>query len=171
MNTLEAIKKRRSVRSFTDKNVEKEKIEALTEAAIWAPNASNLQPWGIVILQREKNIKKAKSFSPGISGMPRALFIFCIDTEKAKKGGEDEARVLSYMDIAIAAQNVCLATTELGLGSCIVRSFNKKAIKELFDIVLEPELMIALGYPAEIPLPPERRRTDEVIVYLDERDE
>ena len=171
MNTLDAIKKRRSVRSFLKDGIEKEKIRTLVEAATWAPSASNLQQWNLVILQREKNIKRAKSFSPGISGMPRALFIFCIDIEKVKKGGGDEARVLSYIDIAIAAQNVCLAATELGLGSCIVRSFSRKAIRELFDLKIEPELIVALGYPAETPEAPERRRPDEVVVCWDERDE
>jgi nitroreductase len=97
--------------------------------------------------------------------------IFCVNKEMAyEKGGKEGKDVLCYMDVAIAAENVCLAAMELGLGSCIVRSFNKKAIKELFDIALEPELMVALGYPVETPLPPERRRADEVIVYWDEKD-
>ncbi len=172
MNALGLIKERRSIRSFLDKKVEKEKIEKLVEAAIWSPSASNLQPWHIVILQREENIKRAKTFSPGVSGKPAALIIFCIDSKKAyEEGGKDEAEVLCYMDIAIAAQNVCLVAADLGLGSCIIRSFNKRALKEIFDIEHEPELMVAIGYPAEDPKAPKRRAFDEVVVYWDEKDE
>ena len=58
-----------------------------------------------------------------------------------------------------------LAAYSLGIGSCPIASFNKKALKELLDIPehVDPVLMISLGYPTEWPIPPSRRPLEEVV--------
>ena len=58
MNFIELVKKRQSVRKYSDKAVEKEKIERCLEAARLAPSASNSQPWKFIILD-DKKIRKA----------------------------------------------------------------------------------------------------------------
>ncbi len=54
MNVIDAIKKRKSVRSYLDKPVEKEKLLNILEAARLAPSAFNLQEWRFVIVQKEE---------------------------------------------------------------------------------------------------------------------
>jgi nitroreductase len=51
------IKSRRSVRAFADKPVPKEKIEAILEVAVWAPSATNEQPWRFIIIEDKSVIK------------------------------------------------------------------------------------------------------------------
>lgn len=167
MEVLDIIRKRRSVRSYADEAIEEEKLRRLVEAAVWAPSAGNIQAWDIVIVQREDEIDRIKAVSPGLLGDPAALVILCVNQRKAyERGGEKARDVLALMDVAIAAQNICLEATELGLGSCIVKSFNQAAVAELLDLSAEfiPELLISLGYPEEMPNPPRRRAAEEAII-------
>jgi len=167
VEVLDIIRKRRSVRSYADEAIEEEKLRRLVEAAVWAPSAGNIQAWDIVIVQREDEIDRIKAVSPGLLGDPAALVILCVNQRKAyERGGEKARDVLALMDVAIAAQNICLEATELGLGSCIVKSFNQAAVAELLDLSAEfiPELLISLGYPEEMPNPPRRRAAEEAII-------
>jgi len=69
------------------------------------------------------------------------------------------------MDIAIAAQNIMLTATDKGLGSCCVASFDQKAVQSLANIPADivPELIIALGYPAQNVKIPNRRQLEEMV--------
>lgn len=167
MQVFDIIKKRRSVRFYTDEAIEEAKLKKLVEAAIWAPSAGNIHAWNIVIVQRKQDIERIKAVSPGVLGNATALVILCADREKAyDKGGEVGRDVLSIMDIAIAAQNICLEAIELGLGSCIIRSFNQAAVRELLDLPknIAPELVVSLGYPRSIPNPPSRRTAEDTVI-------
>lgn len=167
MQVFDIIKKRRSVRFYTDEAIEEDKLKKLTEAAIWAPSAGNIHAWNIVIIQRKGDIELVKAISPGMLGNSTALMILCADKRKAyNKGGEVGRDVLSKMDIAIAAQNLCLEATELGLGSCIIRSFNQEAVRGLLDLPenIIPELVVTLGYPRSIPHPPPRRTVEDAVI-------
>ena len=166
MQIFDIIKQRRSVRFYTDEAIDEDKLKKLVEAAIWAPSAGNIHAWNIVILQGKGDIERVKAISPGILGNPTALMILCADKRKAyDRGGEVGRDVLSIMDIAIATQNICLEATELGLGSCIIRSFNQNAVRELLDLPenIIPQLLVSLGYPRSIPNPPPRRRVEDTV--------
>ncbi len=124
MHVLDTIKRRRSVRLYTEQAIEEDKLKKLVEAAIWAPSAGNIHAWNLVVVQRKEDIELIKAVSPGMLSNSPALMVLCADREKAYGKGGKEGEVLSKMDIAIAAQNICLEATELGLGSCIIRWFN-----------------------------------------------
>jgi nitroreductase len=66
----DVMKKRRSVRSHSDKPIEREKLERIIEAANHAPSASNAYPWKIVVVQNKGLIRKTQSVSPGMLGSP-----------------------------------------------------------------------------------------------------
>jgi nitroreductase len=120
-----------------------------------------------VILQQKEDIRRMKDISPGIHGNPQALIMLCVDRKKAfDKAGEDGRDVLTIMDAAIAAQNICLVGTEMGVGSCMIRNFDRVAARELLDLPenLMPELLVSLGYPKSIPEPPSRRSFEEVVI-------
>jgi len=168
MELLELIKKRRSVRYYTDAEIEEDKLKKLVEAAIWAPSGHRIYAFDIVILQRKEDIRRIKAISPGIHGNPQVLIILCVDRQKAfDKAGEDGRDVLTIMDAAIAAQNICLVATEMGVGSCMIRHFDRVAAKGLLDLPenLIPELFVSLGYPRSIPEPPPRRVIEEVVIF------
>jgi nitroreductase len=166
MQVFNIIKQRRSVRLYTEQATEEDKLKKLAEAAIWAPSAGNIHAWNLVVVQRKKDIELIKAVSPGMLSNSTALMILCADRERAYNKGGEEWEVLSKMDIAIAAQNICLEATELGLGSCIIRLFNQDAVRGLLDLPenMTPELVVSLGYPRGIPKPPSRRTVDDTVV-------
>lgn len=171
MDVFEAIKKRRSIRQFSDKPIEKEALEKLLDAARWAPTASNQQRWRFVVVTSPTVKELIKKFSPGIFAMPSAFIVVC--TEKAP-GAPAGAEVTGWFvsalaDCAIAAQNIMLAAYELGIGTCIALSYAKVAVSEILNLPdnIEPLFVITLGYPAEDPEPPPRRELSQ-IAFMDE---
>lgn len=167
MELWEAIKGRRSVRSFVNKPVERALLERLIEAAVWAPTGGNAQTWIFIVVNEKSRIEKIRAISPGLLGEPTALIVVCQDKDLAyKKGGELGRDTLSVMDAAIASQNIALQASAEGLGSCLVLSFHKKGIQGLINLPehIVPELLITLGYPAESPTPP-KRKCEEVTFF------
>ena len=166
MQVFDAIKGRRSVRSYTEKKIPREQLEQIMEAAIWAPSASNAQAWEFIVVEDSGDIKRIKTFSPGIFGNPAAIIIVCRDFNRAYElCGELGRDTLSLMDVSMASQNIMLASHDLGIGSCAVRSFGISAVKRLYDLPehISPELLITLGYPEKTPKSPGRRRINEVV--------
>jgi nitroreductase len=165
VGVLEAIKGRRSVRSFRDGHIPEDHLKVVLEAAVWAPSGSNAQPWEFVVVRDRSTVEKIKLFSPGLFGDPDTLVVLCVNRERIKGRGPKE--LVAVMDVAMAAQNMMLAAYSLGIGSCPIASFNKTAVKELLDIPehVDPILMVSLGYPDRWPEPPRRRPLEEVVHY------
>jgi nitroreductase len=165
VGVLEAIKGRRSVRSFRDGRIPEDHLKVVLEAAVWAPSGSNAQPWEFVVVRDRSTVEKIKLFSPGLFGDPDTLVVLCVNRERIKGRGPKE--LVAVMDVAMAAQNMMLAAYSLGIGSCPIASFNKTAVKELLDIPehVDPILMVSLGYPDRWPEPPRRRPLEEVVHY------
>ncbi len=164
MEVFEAIKGRRSVRSFLDKEIEDEKLERILEAGIWAPSGGNVQPWEFVLIRDPRRIEKIKMVSPGMLGSPKAVIAICRNLERAKLLG-DLGEEISKLDCAMAAQNMMLEAYELGIGSCVIASFDEIALSKILEISegVKPLLLISLGYPREWPKPPKRRPLSEVV--------
>jgi len=79
----EAIKGRRSVRSFVNKPVERALLERLIEAAVWAPTGGNAQTWIFIVVNEKSRIEKIRAISPGLLGEPTALIVVCQDKDLA----------------------------------------------------------------------------------------
>jgi len=164
---LDVIKKRRSVRSYSDKQIEREKIKLLIEAANHAPSASNAYPWKIAVVKNKGLIRKIQSVSPGMLGSPTAVMALCNDREKAKKmGGSKGREIFCVMDVAHAAQNICLLAAELGIGSCCIMSFNSEAVGELLEVPpqYKVDYLVTLGYQDRKPLMPKKRSVEEAVL-------
>lgn len=157
MDFSKLIKIRQSVRRYSDKAVEKEKIEKCLEAARLAPSASNSQPWKYIVVDEEelKNKVAEATFDKVVKFNKFAVqapVIIVIVMEKPKLitqiGGEIKKREWPFMDIGITAEHFCLQATELGLGTCILGWFNQKRIQELLNIPKKKTigLLITLGY-------------------------
>lgn len=172
-NIMEVIKKRRSIRDFTDQDIPKQDIKKLIEAARWAPSGSNIQAWRIYVVRGEK-VESIKKFSPGILSNPPIIFVMCADIEEAEdKGGKLSKELLTKLDIAIAAQNICLQATSMDIGTCYIASFNKEATKEILGMPdnHQPELVLTVGKPEKTPNPPKRKNLDELTRWVGWNDE
>lgn len=148
MNVKDTIMNRRSVRNFTDQPVGQDVLAELMSAGIWSPSGGNSQPWFFIAVTNPQTLKLIKAVSPGLLGNPASYIAVCSDKKRniEKMGAVGE--VLATMDCAMAAQNIMLRACELGVGSCVIRSFNQKAVGEILKTPegVEPELLITLGY-------------------------
>jgi nitroreductase len=160
MELFEALFGRRSVRNFENKTVDRKLLEESLNAGIWAPTAGNIQPWIFFCITSEKTVTKIRAVSPGMLGNPQAIICVCSDLKKAVERAGPSGKLLALMDCSMAAQNIMLRAYELGLGTCVIRSFNPGAVRELLGAPssIQPELLITVGYPKEVPKPPGRYR-------------
>ena len=167
MELKKAILERRSIRAFSEKPVDKDLLKEIVIAGIYSPTAGNIQPWAFLSITEPERINKIHTISPGLLSQPTALICVCSDQEKALKRAGKGGKTLALMDCAMAAQNIMLRAYDLGLGSCVIRSFNPDALREIVEAPehIQPELIVTIGYPAETPDPPVRT-TD--IIYAEE---
>jgi len=172
----ELIRSRQSVRRYSDKPVETEKLNNCLEAARLAPSASNGQPWKFIIVDQEPlRTHVAKATFSDIKLINKftlqAPVLVVIVMEKAKLITRLAMLVKKkewpLIDIGITAEHFCLQATELGLGTCMIGWYEEDKIKKLLQIPSGKSigLIISLGYPAEgYPKRTKIRKTMEEIV-------
>lgn len=167
MEMMEAILRRRSIRRFTEQPIERDVLEQLINAARWAPNGNNNNLWRFLAVMSPNQKRLVLRFSPGVFDMPAAIIVVCMKHRREKI--TEAIRLLHMADAAIACQNICLAAESMGIGSCIVYSYNAKALKPILGLAddVPPYLMVTLGYPDESPEPPPRLPLNE-IAFIDE---
>jgi nitroreductase len=151
MNTLEAIRTRRSVRSFMAKPIPKETIEELLRAAMSAPSAGNEQPWQFLVIDDRKKLDSITGVNPNakMCKEAQAAILVCGDTTKEKYPG------FWVQDCAAATQNILLAAHERGLGSVWTGIYpipeRVQGFRQLLEIpdTIIPFCLVPLGYPAK----------------------
>ena len=170
MDVLEAIKERRSIRAYTDEEVSERDVERLIEAARCAPSAGNIQPWAFVVVKEVETKRKLSSAALNQTYIQEApvVIVVCADLIRSSRGyGSRGVHLYSIQDTAAATQNILLAAQELGLATCWVGAFHEdevaKAVKAPRN--LRPVAMVAVGYPAERPVAPQKRSFNEIVHY------
>jgi len=160
MNSLlNLIRERHSIRSYSNRPVERKKIEQCIEAARLAPSACNSQPWKFIVVDDLKLKNEiAKSATAPVLPINQHAFeapvivAVVIDQPKLATPAQVVAwlknRDFPLIDIGIATEHFCLQATELGLGTCIMGWFNEKQVKKLLKIPTSKKvgLLISLGY-------------------------
>jgi len=175
-STLDLIISRQSDRKYSDKPVEKEKLERIIEAGRMAPSACNAQPWKfIVVTDPELVLKIADAASAKLIGMnsfvAQAPAILVIVREKpnmsSKVGATIKNKDYSLIDIGIATENICLQAKAEQLGSCIIGWFDERQIKKLLKIPKSKrvELIITLGYSLSEQREKRRKPASETVSY------
>ncbi len=149
MDFSELIKTRYSVRSFSDRKIEGDKLEKIIEAAKVAPTAKNMQPQKIYVLQSEEALKKINSVCRCIFGAPTVLLITS-DTEEEWKNPFTNDYHTGDIDCSIACTHMMLQAWELGIGSCWVGFFDPELVKKTFALPAKQKLVaiLPLGYPS-----------------------
>lgn len=168
MNLLELVRRRSSVRKYAPTPVEADKLDYMLEAARLAPSAVNYQPWYFLLVTEEEGRARLHACYPRdwFRTAPCYLVVCGDHTQSWKRGdGKDHLDI----DTAIAAQHICLAATELGLGTCWVCNFDVPSLKQSFGLPesVEPVAIIPFGYPDTTPEKtdsPQKRKPMEAIV-------
>jgi nitroreductase len=163
METIEAIKTRRSVRAYTNDEVDDETITSILEAGRWAPSGLNNQPWRFIIVRNpETKVELAKytAYGPTIKNAPVLVVIF-LDKEHMYNYVKD------VQSIGACIQNMLLSIHSLGLGGVWLGEILKN--KEMVNSILEApdhyELMaiVAIGHHVNKPHIPERKELDKLV--------
>ncbi|MDL2232682.1 nitroreductase family protein [Ruminococcaceae bacterium OttesenSCG-928-L11] len=155
---------RYSCRKYADTPVEREKLMACAEAGRLAPSACNSQRWVFVLVDEEEQKKRiadalyddevyVNTFAHRIPA-----FIVMVG-HPARNPNEKQQKLLSHadfsqIDIGIAAENICLAATDMGLGTVMMGWFREEQIQEAIGVPadLPIRLVIGVGYPEQPPI-------------------
>jgi nitroreductase len=169
---LDIFTQRQSVREYSGRPVEPEKIAVCIEAARLAPSACNSQPWRFVVINEprlcgEVAEKMYDTVMPGNRFAREAPVLIAVVAEKpnlsAQIGGFLKSKPFACIDIGIAAEHFCLQAAAEGLGTCIIGWFDERAVRRLLGIPHRRRipLMITLGYPASAHIRTKVRKTVE----------
>ncbi|SET42452.1 Nitroreductase [Natronincola peptidivorans] len=151
---LDMLKKRRSIRKFQQKQVEKDKIDLLVKAALLSPSSRGIRPWEFIVVedgQLIQQLAKAKEHGSGfLKEAPMAIVVLGLEAKSD----------VWIEDTSIASVVIHLMAESIGLGSCWIqirqRGHNSEVtaeeyVKKLLDIPekVRVEAIIAVGYPDE----------------------
>lgn len=150
MDFLEFAKDRYSVRSFSDKPIEPEKMQKILEAGQVAPTALNFQPQKIYILKSGDALEKIRFLTKYAYNAPTVLLV-CADLDKAWHSRHDRGYNSSEMDASIVCTHMMLEAWELGIGSVWVRGFRADEVAKMFKLPenIKPICLLPIGYPSE----------------------
>ncbi len=143
MNLFEAIKERKSIREYSEKEIEKTLIEKIIDAGRLAATARNEQPWEFIATYDKDVLERICSMCPNGPFIKDAQCLIAVFSRNTKYYLED---------CSAATQNMLLAIEALGLGGCWVAGDKKDYIEEIRKIFNVPEghklvSMISVGYP------------------------
>lgn len=167
MEVLEAIRNRRSVRKFKEEPIPAEVIGKLKEALILAPSARNLQPRKFFFITDSAVREQFHSVtSQDFVGDAPLIVVACRDLSKVSDLADPH--FYTVIDTTLSLQNMVLAATELGLGTCYVGAFERDKVAEILDLPehLKPLLLIPVGFPAEEPKAKPRVAVTEVVTEI-----
>lgn len=172
MDAGSVFKKRFSCRLFDPHPIGRETLEKILDAARWAPNGGNLQPWRFVVVidpARRRKIAGAAYGQSFLAQAPAVIAVCAVPDESASKYGPRGRELYCLQDTAAAAENILLAATDLSLGSCWVGAFDEGAISRVLDLPegWRPVALIALGRPAETEPRRSRRPLSEITLWLE----
>ncbi len=164
MNVLEAIRSKRAVREYQDRPIPESAVRTILDAGRLSQSAKNLQPWHFVAISNRDLLRKLAEmgrFSPHLGEAALGVVILTPAPEERFQILFDAGQSAAYMQ---------LAAWEMGIGSCLVTSYDREKVRQLlgFPGDLHVRVAIAFGYPADDPSPStssrrDRRRFDDVV--------
>ena len=151
---LKLLKERRTARKYSPREVPKEYIEMLLEAATYAPSGGNKADWKIVVVtdpETKKQLTKVSLNQEFIEEAPLVL-VFC-------RG--------RLVDVSAAIENVLVMAHALGLEGCWIGAFDKNSVKKILEVPedIEVHYIVTIGFPVEKLTDPGKRFIEEIVYY------
>jgi nitroreductase len=156
LDAFEAIRKRRSVRKFTGESMPKEDMEKIVDAGRLAASGSNRQPWDFIVITNREMIQKLKVAAPW---MEKASIIIALVMDTSSRWWLEDG--------SAAIENMLIASTALGYGSCWLEGYTlprEEEFKQALGVPKEKRLLtlIPIGIPTKWPTK-EKKALSEVI--------
>ena len=148
-NFIDLVLRRRSIRRYSDKPIEKEKLDNILTAALASPSAKHLNPWEFVVVTDNAALERlagVKTYGSSMLAGAKAAIAVCVD---------DILTDTWQCDGSIAAHNMLLCAEDEGLGGCWVhvagREQSEQLVREELGIPdrLRVLCIVSLGYKAE----------------------
>lgn len=164
MDVLDAIRGRRSVRSYQQVEIEPAKLESVLEAGRLAPSANNIQEWKFIVVTRPDVKRQLVNAAVGqrfVAEAPAVIVACATESEKVMTCGQYAYTV----DLSIAVAYMTLEAYELGLGTCWLGAFKENEVKKLLEIPDDVRVvaLLTLGYPKENPPARPRKALSQVV--------
>jgi len=159
MDIFDAVKKRCSVREFSDKPIARDLIERIVDCGRLAPTARKEEPWEFIVVTDKDRLKimaEITDHGKFIAGAALAIAVVCRDTKYYLEDG------------CAATENMLIAAAGLDIGSCWVAGDKKPYCRGILDFLgagKDHKLIsvIAMGYPVHKVEPPEKRPLKDVL--------
>ena len=156
MDALDAIKKRRSVRDYTGEEIPREDLEKIVDAGRLAATGSNRQPWEFIVITNREMIEQLKVAA---KWMENAGAIIAVVMDPSSRWWIEDG--------AAAVENILIASTALGYGSCWLEGYTlprEEEFKKLLDVPKDRRLLtlVPIGVPVEWPTV-EKKSLEEVL--------
>jgi nitroreductase len=166
METWDALRARRNVRSFTTQPVAPQDLDRLLEAGRRAPSAGNWQPWDFVVVTDRAQLQRLSKVWRGAGHVAVAAAAIAIVAPQAPEAFN--AHLLHY-DLGQATMAIALAAADLGLGTGHAVVEDQGLARDLLGFPEDRFLayLLSVGYPADRPLRiierPNRRPFEQVV--------
>ena len=183
MDTIEAIRTRRSIRKYKPDPVDDNDLNTVLEAALWAPSWANTQCCRFIVV-KDPEIKEKVSatlqkirFEDGwvenaaAKAIIQAPVLVVACAQRGLAGFQPDGNPATssedwlLFDVALSIENLCLAARNLGLGTVIVGAFDSMKAGEVLGLPdgFTVVTMTPVGYPDQTGQPPPRRSLDEAV--------
>jgi nitroreductase len=167
MNVLDAIRRKRAVRKYTEQPISDDVMEQILYAGRRAQSSKNSQPWQLVAIRDKETLAALATMGDFTAHLPHAALAIAILTP------DPVASYWVMFDAGQSAAYMQLAALELGVGSCVTTLHRPGPSRELLGYPdnLYLTMLIAFGYPADLAAleaPPRtggRKPLDETVSY------
>jgi nitroreductase len=166
MDTWEAIRSRRNVRSFEDRPIHSDHLDEILEAGRRAPSAQNWQPWDFVVVTDRGQLGQLAQVWQGAAHVAHSAATIAL---VASPADDERRRNRLYYDLGQATMAIMIAAAGLGVGSGHAGVGDQDVARKVLGLPADKfcAYLIALGYPADRPLTlirhPNRRPFTEVV--------
>ncbi len=186
---LELLKKRKSVRNFSEKTIDYETINYILSAGRLAPSGGNEQPWYFGVVDEKYQIEKIAQFTYRQRWIEKSplIIVLCTDTSKTKESkGIQSQRFPELKDIIYNIENdvykslnleehqtkipgtqMMLAALEKGIYTTWVSKFQIKEIQKILKLPehIIPSELLVMGYPNESTPTPSKKEIKEICFF------
>ena len=163
----EILKRRWSPRAFSDRIVERDKLQRMFEAARWAASSFNEQPWSFIVATKEKPDEYAALLScltEKNQQWARRAPVLMVSVAKLNFEKNGKPNRHAFHDVGMAVSNLIVQATGLGLYVHQMAGFSVETVRETYGVPegFEPVAAIAIGYPDDPNILAEQFRQQEV---------
>lgn len=163
MDFYEVVRKRRSIRKFSDEMVEDEVLKRILNAARLAPTWANMQGVRFIVVKDPERVQRVRD-AVGQKWM-KYCNMFIVVTVKPQQSGQNGDLKYFPVDAAICMEHLILAAAAEGLGTCWIGHFNEKKLQETLEIPKRSRIiaLTPVGYSVYSPRPQDRKPLDEIV--------